>query len=1076
MAWNDEDKITWAELAGSLKNLFKSLQSQVTREVMRAKQVEQNLDNKIDAEKARAEAAEWALNSTNPNSINSPSNPNSPLNPNNSSSPLSPLNPNSILNPNNANSPLSPLNPNGILNPNNPSSPISPNNPNGILNPNNSNSPLSPNNPNGILNPNNTNSPLSPNNPNGILNPANSNSPLSPNKPGGMLNPNNSNSPLSPNNSNSPLNPNNPNSPLSPSNPTSPLNPKNPTSPLSPENPDSPLNPDSEDNALGEKMSKLDFCNMAPKIGFYQEDTVSVMPKYNMNHPASGIFITSDASGNEVAYFMADDGGYAKETRFFKAYRTKQTQQFEYDNTIYTPGFCAALNCYITGIHALDNDYIIVNCSNGKCYIVDTQYSYDTSQWINYKDITSIRDNYGWSMIRFFRKWGTIACYSHLNYNLKTRYDSKVLRIFRYSDLTLLKSFKLENEKMYLDLNALYGDRRFYPASDPRHSIHRAADIVDDFNYGHWGGYRFVMLPEKGILCYDHANWFRGDLTYAPGSNSAINSQTRVNVRYNIPESYYYNNTNNNGANINMAEIIIGGSAQARSAWSSNNSYDSYKEVYYRGVNDDNYINNGVHAEKFFMADQGNVAGCFGFTNRDTTGIWYNLTASDASNWGKFLYPFFVVWDHVIMNSQNKQGNHLTYFQECRLIPGQENNHYFEPKPGKYFDVPFANFDPTLLRSDPNGLVFCRQTNNQLLLLYCYYDSTNKRLVAEKVNQVTTSNSFTASREVYRTINFDMATKIPSTHSGYSIDYGACFHNPLGNYWILCFTTVSTGPYNRYPVIFFVNSAGNVTTFNNCYTKFASNAHSDAKTARANDGTNETRWYFRVMNVLSTTFNTFSVYGHLTGVTDTRYSLYYTVEFNSSYNNFTSRNMPRNTTYTWSFSNGWFAQQLYYSGPALGFIHGDNQGYSQVIRSFASQKPFLAYTGSATYSDEQFLFDTTKENRYYFWCRSSTGLRCFVPAIGIFLGGYYSEMESAVEVPLQANTINYIYMERPKDSRYEIDCFSDTRQMIPIGSRQFSRILVAKIITDGEGPTDIEYYHVNTGYNDYMFHHNQYYS
>ena len=1073
MAWNDEDKITWAELAGSLKNLFKSLQSQVTREVMRAKQVEQNLDDKIDSETQRAKDAEWGLNSTNPNSINCPSNANSPLNPNNPSSPLCPNNPSSILNPNNSNSPLSPNNPNGILNPNNSNSPLSPNNPNGILNPSNSNSPLSPNNPNGLLNPSNSNSPLSPNNPNGLLNPANSNSPLSPNKPGGMLNPNNSNSPLSPSNTNSPLNPKNPNSPLSPNNPNSILNPNNTQSPLSPNNTDSPLNPDNENNALGEKMSRLDFCNMAPKIGFYQEDTVSVMPKYNMNHPASGIFITTDASGNEVAYFMADDGGYARQTRFFQAYRTKQTQVFIYNNNVCTPGFCNTLGVYITGIYTLDNDYIIVNCSNNRCYIVDTKFSYDVSQWTTYKDITSIRDNYGWSMIRFFRKWGTIACYSHLNYNLKNRYDSKVLRIFRYSDLSLLKTFNLENEKMYVDLNAIYGSsRRFFPASSPYHSIYRAQDLTVDWTYYHWGSYGMLMLPERGILCYDHGSWLMGNITYEPGSDFSSWSSTSVQVRYNIPESYYYNNTNNNGANINIAEIRIGQGAPGHAA-GTNNSYDSFKGNYYRGQIDDNYINNGVHQRKFPMASQSTATGCFGYNDQDSKGVWRNLTAADASNWGKFVFPFYVVWDHVIMNSQNKQGNHLTYFQECRLIAGQENNHYFEPKPGKYFEISFGDFNPTMLRSDPSGLVFCRQTNNQLLIVYSYYDSANKRLVAEQVNQVTTSNSFTSNRSTYRTLNFDLNIKIPTSHSGYNISYGAVFHNPLGNYWIICCTTRTNGTYNRYPVIFFVNSAGTVTTFNNCFTKFASNAHSDTKTARANGGIDESNWTFKTMNCVSATYNVLGIYANYTS-TDQHWVGYFTVEFNSSYNNFTSRNVPRNTSYVWSFSNGWFAQQLYYSGPALGFIHGDNQGYSQIIRSFASQKPFLAFSGSATYSDDDFIINN-RENRYYFWCRSSTGLRCFVPAIDIFLGGYYSEMLEAVEVPLVGNATNYIYMERPKDSRDKINCFADTTQMIPVGSRQFSRILVAKIVTDDEGPTDITYYHVNTGYNDYMFHYGQHY-
>ena len=48
MAFNPENRITWEELAPSLQELFKNLQSQITREVERAKQVEEEIKDAIE--------------------------------------------------------------------------------------------------------------------------------------------------------------------------------------------------------------------------------------------------------------------------------------------------------------------------------------------------------------------------------------------------------------------------------------------------------------------------------------------------------------------------------------------------------------------------------------------------------------------------------------------------------------------------------------------------------------------------------------------------------------------------------------------------------------------------------------------------------------------------------------------------------------------------------------------------------------------------------------------------------------------------------------------------------------------
>ena len=61
MAFNKENKITWEELAPSLQELFKGLQTQITKEVERAKSEETRIEGRLNAEINRAKAEERRL-------------------------------------------------------------------------------------------------------------------------------------------------------------------------------------------------------------------------------------------------------------------------------------------------------------------------------------------------------------------------------------------------------------------------------------------------------------------------------------------------------------------------------------------------------------------------------------------------------------------------------------------------------------------------------------------------------------------------------------------------------------------------------------------------------------------------------------------------------------------------------------------------------------------------------------------------------------------------------------------------------------------------------------------------------
>lgn len=101
---------------------------------------------------------------------------------------------------------------------------------------------------------------------------------------------------------------------------------------------------------------------------------------------------------------------------------------------------------------------------------------------------------------------------------------------------------------------------------------------------------------------------------------------------------------------------------------------------------------------------------------------------------------------------------------------------------------------------------------------------------------------------------------------------------------------------------------------------------------------------------------------------------------------------------------------------------------------------------------------------------TTSGLTAIIPVMSIFLGGYFSKIEQTISTSLKANTTNYIYLERDSSTK-ELKAYALTTKDIEEGSKQFSRILLARVLTNDANPIETEYYRINTGYNDYTFYH-----
>ena len=193
------------------------------------------------------------------------------------------------------------------------------------------------------------------------------------------------------------------------------------------------------------------------------------------------------------------------------------------------------------------------------------------------------------------------------------------------------------------------------------------------------------------------------------------------------------------------------------------------------------------------------------------------------------------------------------------------------------------------------------------------------------------------------------------------------------------------------------------------------------------------------------------------------------ITFNDDLTDFTMENITSLRLNGFHAKNALGMKGWIYSGPKYGItVQGNDYAFKPLKinlqkRLFSSEsssyisdyKDFLQKGGAVTFN-------------YYMYLQSSQGLIAYVPSIPIFLGGYFEVIQNPIAVNLQPNTNNYIYLERDSSTK-KLKAYASTTKDIEEGSKQFSRILLARILTNEANPIETEYYRINTGYNDYTF-------
>lgn len=832
---------------------------------------------------------------------------------------------------------------------------------------------------------------------------------------------------------------------------------------------------------LNTQIYKNDFLNELPKIGYYQEDTVQITAKYNLNNANSGPFFTVDGLNREIMYFLANDGSAdsGNEYKLFYGYRTNDSSNFVFVNEYIIPKCLGDIN--FSNIVGLDNSWIILKTTDNKFYLIDTNLDTNGDNWTSYKNITSIIKSESNLTIKYFPAYQTIAIIYTISYNVKSQYFAKLL-IYRYDNLSLINEYQLENPSYYLSGD----DTRFLNTQDNNKKLLSESNLNTSVDY--WCTYKFLIFEDVSLLEYVTGGICLTYIDTAKTKHRKTNACKKM--LWNVPKSIYEGKGGNISLLTTTPTSVFDGYGFGLPDW--NNMYHQY--ISYDSINKKVYMNSytrdsfEMRMYRFNSINQKNSDNILTWgTIIDTEARGSMCQPSDASVWGKQIKKGFNMWDVFILDGRSQLYGVSTQkwfnVKQWQKYKGQSNTNIIEPKPGgysintniqssPYFAARFNGFTTNKMSDGSATYYACANYNNTtgMVNLYKYIrdSDASKNDEAFATHHELQKSVNVGNLEYWRQAIFHGLVK--------SVKINGIYYNPNGDYFIVLVKdnttyTSDSSQIKSYSGKFFfgvVKSDGSKVIFD-----YGVEDSKMGKWAELNNSYNS--WSYTLVTYMNQ--QTWTCLDKYTILTCLEYSLsngayggYYT-KLKFADDNFSSFSNTTTSAFgCYSYSDNIDRPiNIYYSGPKYGLMCSGN-GWIKYPMAFRTQYPIIDGEGKR-YTEDGFINDmSNNSNLYYMYLQSSQGLIAYVPSIPIFLGGYFEVIQNPIAVNLQPNTNNYIYLERDSSTK-KLKAYASTTKDIEEGSKQFSRILLARVLTNEANPIETEYYRINTGYNDYTFYH-----
>ena len=493
----------------------------------------------------------------------------------------------------------------------------------------------------------------------------------------------------------------------------------------------------------------------------------------------------------------------------------------------------------------------------------------------------------------------------------------------------------------------------------------------------------------------------------------------------------------------------------------------------------------------------------------------------DAALWGKSLGCGMTMWDRIFISAFNSKGNHIVWVKNWKFYKNHESELCVAPQPGEYYDVTPANFSNPLREpigpntifqvpakstrkfytadtfTVPKGITSVRMTTNGNAARYFdaqYFDGSIKvrefTYTETNVNNETRTTDFTIKANQILNIPTNVsASNLNTGDNANAVLYGGFVaYNPMANMLFL-WGTLDYGNIDANQNIGLTHIVG--VRSNGSIVSYGQPKDHPLGEERRNTAA---EYFDPYMPVGATVIdpNRMMVFFHArtNGGRRCKFVIY---EFSNNYTTVTLKRIADYNGNVWdktlAFPDMARHHCLLYSGPRFGFcgqVHTPAYNSDHKIDIYMQRK-LIGSQPEERDNDVEAILNTfgakTDLNVYKMFNSSSDGLVCYIPAIPIFLGGYYSMMQETIEITLQPNLnkdrphssdgyydANYVYLQRDPDDRTKITASTMPIRIITEGETVFQKILVAAIQTDEEKPIDTRFYTINTGYNDWKFH------
>lgn len=837
-------------------------------------------------------------------------------------------------------------------------------------------------------------------------------------------------------------------------------------------------------------INKARFINLAPKINFLQEDTVEVYPYYKMNNMSKAI-VTSDQDSSEVVYLVANDGVSTTNHDLYCGYRNNDTQNFYFSNIAVNPrcfrDTSGNKNSYIDDIMCGDNNYIVVHKQTDSTvtstdtsgwYLIETKNSRDYSTWTEAHSLSSIWNNNIVSVVWLEENDLLIIFQRADGWNDPKNAKLATMRTYKLSTMTFIKGYDIQSPYRLLSCNT--ATTTFSLNSVEENFFNGTCGDVGikiDTNTNFKLIFTLNELEELLTVTMYNAAILHLPLSEMPASAPQI-AYCCIRMTYDCPSDILTGGTSAGLTCYQNYGDIVFDCLDKQSSFYKDNINALYMTTSYANVKEQNYItyHDADTYNSYFIRYNNEGQTDDVVAHEDTTKYGTlnpfipndPLNTPDACPWGKWMYKYIMVWDKFFANCASMQyGKCVLQIDKWQKDPNDATA--LIPAPGEYHTVtPITMFNNY-------GVSSCRMSDNSARYFRTEY--TGIEIVVYEYSYTDTGTDFVISENIIKTVNVSQnawRTSVGSAVANPSFDPNttSIFYNANSDDFVMIFIDTtgnkSSFAYSDYGFLATLGSNGNMikcfgaTNIGN----YSSNWKYINDYVQSSKGTTNAIPRIRNMTFLSNVLACCCYFYNSTQFDNEEFKNVY-FNFNTAKNTLTMSNgfnYEEKSVYVDKLDRG---IGLIYSGPTYGLtFQGEKLDYSYNV--YFCQNP-IAGTWGGRKTDQVFLSTGPANNRYKFQLKSSTGLIAYVPNIAIFLGGYFTQLENPLTVVLLPNTNNYIYLERD-GATLEIKAYTSKKHYIAEGARTFNKICIAKITTNGDDVTDIEYYRINNGYNDYDFH------